>query len=84
MDAPAVESPALPKERSASPAVWQAGCIVACGVASLPILYVGSFAYLLADSLNEWGLCNSLDERTLAAMEIFYWPLIWLFERLFQ
>ena len=78
MDAPASDSPSLPNERSASPAAWQAGCIIACGLALLPILYVGSFAYLFADSLNEWGFCESLDEGTLAALETFYWPLIWL------
>ena len=51
-----------------------------CGLALLPILYVVSFALLLADSLYEGPVLRSLDERALEFLEYVYWPLIVLYE----
>lgn len=73
--------PPLPQQ-SSTPSAASTGCVILCAVASIPILYVGSFVYLLADSLNQWGFCDSLDEGTLAALEIIYWPLLWLYFQL--
>ena len=71
-------APALPNERSVPPAVAQAGCIVACGLALLPTFYVGSFAILLIDELYGSGWTRTVDDRTARVLEIVYWPLIWL------
>lgn len=79
MDDLDADSPPLPRERSA-PAFVRTGCIVVCGFALLPILYVVSFALLLADSLYEGPILRSLDERALEFLEYAYWPLIVLYE----
>lgn len=67
-----------PNEPSASPVVRQAGCVIACGLALLLMLYVGSFLYLVADGWNQWGITASLDEDIL---NIVYAPLVWLCHR---
>lgn len=48
----------------------------------IPTLYVGSFAYLVADEVHGWGLVRSLDDRTLEVLTVIYWPLIWLVQNL--
>lgn len=70
--------PPLPNERSA-PEVARAGCIAACGLALLVLLYVGSYIYLVADVYNGWGLTTSMDEETIDRLEFVYAPLIWIF-----
>ena len=79
MNDPDADDPPLPHERAA-PAFVRTGCIVVCGLAALPILYVVSFALLLADSLYEGPVLRSLDEQVLEFLEYVYWPLIVLYE----
>lgn len=79
MDDPAADAPPLPSERPV-PAAVRTGCIAVCGFALLPLLYVGSFAILITDSLYEGPILRSLDERTLEFLEYVYWPLIVLYE----
>lgn len=66
----------MPNERSESPGAWQAGCLIASGLALLPLLYAGSFGYLTLDAWNHCGFMDSLDPRTHKTLERFYWPLI--------
>ncbi|HEV7281108.1 MAG TPA: hypothetical protein VGN57_12965 [Pirellulaceae bacterium] len=75
MSEPQAAVPPRTNDRVASPAGSQAGCVVACGLALLLFAYVGSYAYVLADSTFEWGLLASLDPRTLRVLEVVYWPL---------
>jgi hypothetical protein len=56
-----------------------AGCVVACGLALLPVLYVGSFAFLVADDWFGWGVYQTFDDRTTEVLEVVYGPLIWLY-----
>lgn len=81
MDEPDTGAPPLPFQRTASPAAWQAGCVTACGLALVPILYVVSFVYLTLDSWNDWGFMDSLDPRMHKSLERIYAPPIWLCEQ---
>lgn len=81
MDHPDAEAPRLPLERPL-PAALRTGCIVVVGLSLLPMLYVGTFAVLIVDSQYEGPILRSLDERTLEALELFYWPLIVVYEAL--
>ena len=72
--------PSLPPEPAASLHVAGIGCVVACGLALLPLLYIGSFAYLTFDAWNHWGVMDSLDPRTVETLSAFYAPLIWFCE----
>lgn len=80
MNHPDADAPPLPNERTASPAVAKVGCLIASCSALLPLLYVGSFAVLLADSRYKGPILRSLDRRVLLGLELFYWPLIVLRE----
>ena len=73
-----VDPTPTPREPVVRSAGSEAGCVVACGLALLPLLYVGSFAYLSVDAWNQWGVFDSLDKRTVDILSYFYWPLIWL------
>jgi hypothetical protein len=73
--------PPLLPQASASPAAWQTGCFIAFGLALLPLLYAGSFAYLTFDAWNHWGFMDTLDPATHKALERFYWPLIEICEQ---
>ena len=57
-----------------------AGCAFGLCLALLPVLYVGSFAYLYADAQNRWGLMASVDKRTFDFFHDVYWPLIWVWQ----
>lgn len=73
-------APPLPKDRSVS----QLGCIIACGLAILPILYVGSFAILFLVEWFGWGFGASIGEDASEALTVFYWPMIWLTDLAFD
>jgi hypothetical protein len=76
MDAPDVESPPLPDE-AATPSALNTGYIVACGLMLPPLLYVGSFAYLVLASVFGLGV-PVFDSETWEVLNVVYAPLIWI------
>jgi hypothetical protein len=83
MASPDIAPPLPPHEVSSRPPVAAAACCLVAGFALLPLLYVGSFAYLTADAWNNWGVMDSMDQGTVEVLSDFYWPLIWTCQRLF-
>lgn len=76
------ESVPLPKQRTASPGVATAACLVGCGLALLLILYVLSFVLILIDDRYGWRITRSMEGPEAEAFCTFYWPLIWTYAQM--
>ena len=77
-----MDEPPLPPERSPPPSTSLAGCAAVGIVALVPLLYVGSFAFLVLDEWYGFGFLDSLDDGTIEMLVVVYWPLIWLHQAL--
>lgn len=79
MSDPTREFPTLPDERVAPSTAARAGFVIISGLILLPIVYVGVFAFFVADEMLDLGYWDALDDQTEYVLQIIFWPLIQLY-----
>lgn len=75
MDNLDADSPRLARELPATSAAVKAAFLTASGLALVLIVYVGSYAFLVANGIHGWEFVPPMEDRTIWLLQLLYYPL---------